>query len=92
MQMANHAVADQPRFISRFHLSVHRSVRKIKRNKKEREREVGREKNGSRRGSFTFKWTMTNEQLIRNYQPINAAFPCSKREDSNCNSNGERFV
>lgn len=39
MQMANHAVADQPRFISRFHLSVHRSVRKIKRNKKERERE-----------------------------------------------------
>lgn len=39
MQMANHAVADQSRFISRFHLSVHRSVRKIKRNKKERERE-----------------------------------------------------
>lgn len=46
MQMANHAVADQPRFISLFHLSVHRSVRKIKRNKKkrEREREVKREK------------------------------------------------
>lgn len=43
MQMANHAVADQPRFISRFHLSVHRSVRKIKRNKKERERERGGE-------------------------------------------------
>lgn len=93
MQMANHAVADQPRFISLFHLSVHRSVQKIKRNKKKRERKRGEEgKNGSRRGSFTFKWTVTNEQLIRNYQPINAAFPCSKREDSNCNSNGERFV
>lgn len=91
MQMANHAAPDQPRFISRFHLSVHRSVRKIKRNKK-RERERGGGKNGSRRGSFTFKWIVTNEQLIRNYQPINAAFPCSKREDSNCNSNGERFV
>lgn len=41
MQMANHAAPDQPRFISRFHLSVHRSVRKIKRNKK-RERGEGK--------------------------------------------------
>lgn len=36
-------------------------------------------KNGNRRDSFTFKWTVTNEQLIRNDQPIKAAFDAPTR-------------
>lgn len=45
-----------------------------KRDKKETRKIKKRLGKSAPRDSFTFKWAVTNEQLIRNYQPIKVAF------------------